>query len=221
MSKSHNIDAEVADALRQMRRISNTARMETHRSLRQGRNALRRMDTCELVGAYRQEVVDRRIHGIEDTRWDSLATELERRELREAAEEARRRAPYDHHDATTAMGTVTAGIVAGSVIAGSYRENTHIENAVNDRADALGAADTPVETQRDTSVLTHSEYIADLDEIDAGDDAISAITYSAELNGDNPGEAMMPSAEEVETDIVSSAVLEEIVEAEDTQAAEM
>src|SRR5690625_4938107 len=100
MSKSHNIDAEVADALRQMRRISNTARMETHRSLRQGRNALRRMDTGELVGAYRQEVVDRRIHGIEDTRWESLATELERRELREAAEEARRRAPYDHHDAT-------------------------------------------------------------------------------------------------------------------------
>src|SRR5699024_9686533 len=108
MSKSHNIDAEVADALRQMRRISNTARMETPRSTRQGRSGLRRMDTRELGGAYRREAIDRRIHSIEHTRRDTLATELERRELREAAEEAGRRAPYDHHDATTAMGTVTA-----------------------------------------------------------------------------------------------------------------
>jgi hypothetical protein len=221
MPKSHNIDSEVADALRQMRRISNAAHMETHRSLRQGRNALRRMDTGELVGAYRQEVVDRRVHGIEDARWDSLADEFERRDLREAAEEARRRAPYDHHDATTAMGAMTAGIVAGAVIAGSYRENSRIENTVNDRAAELGAADEPVETQRETSVLSHSEYIADLEEIDAGDEAISAVAYSAEINGENPEEAMMPSAEEVETDMVSSAVLEEFVEAEDTQAAEM
>ncbi|OAH29803.1 hypothetical protein [Corynebacterium stationis] len=221
MSKSRNIDSEVADALRQMRKISKTGRAENNRSLRPGRNTLRRMDTGELVGAYRQEVVDRHIHGIEDVRWGSLATEFERRELREAAEEARRRAPYDHQDATTAMGTVAAGIVAGSVIAGSFRENSQIENAVNDRANELGAADEPVETQRETSVLSHSEYIADLEEVDAGDDAISAIAYSAELNGDNPEEAMMPSAEEVETDMVSSAVLEEIAEAEDTQAAEM
>ena len=42
--------------------------------------------------------------------------------------------------------------------------------------------------------------------------------YSAEINGDNPEEAMIPSAEDVETDLVSGAVLDEIAQAEDEQA---
>ena len=74
MSASYNIDAEVADTLRQMRRISRNAKVVSNRSVRPGRNSLRRMDSGELVGAYRHEMVERRIHGIEDTRWESLST---------------------------------------------------------------------------------------------------------------------------------------------------
>ena len=116
------------------------------------------------------------------------------------------------------MGTITAGIVAGSVVVGAYRENSRIENAVNARADELGAAELPIETERETSVLTHDEYAADLEEVGAGDEALAAVEYSAEINGDNPEEAMIPSAEDVETDLVSGAVLDEIAQAEDEQA---
>lgn len=218
MSASYNIDAEVADTLRQMRRISRNAKVVSNRSVRPGRNSLRRMDSGELVGAYRHEMVERHIHGIEDTRWESLSTELERRELREAAEEIRRNEPREDRDPTTTMGTITAGIVAGSVVVGAYRENSRIENAVNARADELGAAELPIETEREKSVLTHDEYAADLEEVGAGDEALAAVEYSAEINGDNPEEAMIPSAEDVETDLVSGAVLDEIAQAEDEQA---
>ena len=84
MSASRTIDSEVADTLRQMRRMARSSTAVSNRSLRPGRNTLRRMNTGELVGAYRQEIVERRIHGVEDTRWEALSTELERRELREA-----------------------------------------------------------------------------------------------------------------------------------------
>lgn len=78
-----------------------------------------------------------------------------------------------------------------------------------------------VKESRETSPLNHSEYSADLEEIDADEETLIAADYSAGINGEDPEEAMIPSAEEVETDMVSSAVLEEIAEAEDTQAAEM
>lgn len=221
MSASRTIDSEVADTLRQMRRMSRGSTAVSNRSLRPGRNTLRRMNTGELVGAYRQEIVERRIHGVEDTRWESLSTELERRELREAAEEARRDDPAENRDATTTMGTMAAGIIAGSVVAGAYRETSRIENAVNDRAEELGSEDLPVDQLRETSPLTHSEYSADLEEVGADEQTLEAADYSAVINGENPEEAMLPHHEEVESELVSSAVLEEIVEAEDSSAAEL
>ena len=67
-----------------------------------------------------------------------------------------------------------------------------------------------VKEARETSPLNHSEYSADLEEIDADEEKLIAADYSAGINGENPEEAMVPGA-----------VLEEIAEAEDTQAAEM
>ncbi|MCQ9334906.1 hypothetical protein NQ042_12610 [Corynebacterium phoceense] len=216
MSRSRYVDLEVADALRQMRKIARVSQTQK-RSLRPGRNALRRMDTGQLVNSFRQETVDRRIRGVEDTRWDSLADEFERRDLREAADEARRNAPYPERGVETALGAVAAGIVAGAA-AGSYRESDKLEEAVNDRVNELGGDELLVEQQRETEPLTATEYEQDLEEIGASEEAQEAARFSGNVNGENPAEGMIPRAEDVEAEIISGEALEEVEEAEDAAA---
>ena len=78
-----------------------------------------------------------------------------------------------------------------------------------------------VKEARETNPLNHSEYSADLEEIDADEEKLIAADYSACINGENPEEAMVPGADEVESALVSAAVLDELAEAEQADSAEL
>lgn len=78
-----------------------------------------------------------------------------------------------------------------------------------------------VKEARETSPLNHSEYSADLEEIDADEEKLIAADYSAGINGENPEEAMVPGVDEVESELVSAAVLDELAEAEQADSAEL
>ena len=78
-----------------------------------------------------------------------------------------------------------------------------------------------VKEARETSPLNHSEYSADLEEIDADEETLIAADYSAGINGENPEEAMVPGTDEVESELVSAAGLDELAEAEQAYSAEL
>src|SRR5699024_8554665 len=78
-----------------------------------------------------------------------------------------------------------------------------------------------VKEARETSPLNHSEYSADLEEIDADEEKLIAADYSAGINGENPEEAMVTGADEVESELVSAAVLDELAEPEPADSAEL
>lgn len=188
-----DIDREVADVLRLTQNLPRGARRGMGRSMRPGSNHMRRMRTGRLVREHRRDVNDRRERGLEHESSEALAAELERRGLRESAEQVRRvpepsTAPIV---AGTAMG-VTAAAAMGDAADGTIdedREGEQIEAAVDERVEELAGdefEELPVETERETTALTGEEVSEDLAEIDAPEQAQYAHDFASDTVGDDP-----------------------------------
>lgn len=188
-----DIDRELAEVLRLTQNLPRGARRGMGRSMRPGSNHMRRMRTGRLVREHRHDVNDRRERGLEHESSDALAAELERRGLRDSADQVRRgpESQVAPVVATTAMGAAAAAAMSdaedGTI--DEDREGEQIEAAVDQRVEELAGdefEELPVESERETTALTGDEVVEDLVEIDASEEALVAHDYASQIQGGDP-----------------------------------
>lgn len=190
-----DIDREVAEALRLAQNLPRGARRGSGmgRSMRPGSNHMKRMRTGRLVREHRRDTNHWRERGLEHQSSEALAAELERRGLRDSAEQVRRgpESQVGPVVATTAMGSAAAAAMsdaeAGTI--DEEREGELIESAVDQRVEELAGDEfeqLPVESERETTALTGAEVADDLREVDAPDEAQAANDYVSAVVGDDP-----------------------------------
>lgn len=188
-----DIDRELAEVLRLTQSLPRGARRGMGRSMRPGSNHMRRMSTGRLVREHRHDVNDRRERGLEHESSDALAAELERRGLRDSADQVRRgpESQLAPVVATTAMGAAAAKAMSNAEegTIDEDREGEQIEAAVDQRVEELAGdefEELPVESERETTALTGEEVAEDLAEIDAPEEAQYAHDFASEVVGDDP-----------------------------------
>lgn len=188
-----DIDREVADVLRLAQSLPRGARRGMGRSMRPGSNHMRRMRTGRLVREHRRDVNDRRDRGLKYESSEALVAELERRGLKESADQVRR-GPENQAGsvvAATAMGTAAAAAMSAAEdgTIDEDREAEKIEAAVDQRVDELAGSEfeeLPIESERATTALTGDEVAEDLAEIDAPEEARYAHDFASEVVGNDP-----------------------------------
>lgn len=188
-----DIDRELAEVLRLTQNLPRGARRGMGRSMRPGSNHMRRMSTGRLVREHRRDVNDRRERGLEHESSDALATELERRGLRDSADQVRRgpESQVAPVVAATAMGVATAAAMtdAEEGAIDEDREGERIEAAVDERVEDLAGdefEELPIESERETTALTGDEVAEDLVEIGASEEARVAHDYASQIQGGDP-----------------------------------
>lgn len=216
------IDQETHETLSVINNAPPAAKQGSGRSLRPGKNALRRMTLGRLVREYRIERVERERNNRPQRQWGSLAWELDRRGLKESADYVRRN-EEPHRDHRTGTSSIMAGAVAGIVgmsVAqriGEDREFDLIERSVDQRLESqdLGASELLVETERETSVLSSEEYRQDLAEVSVDDEVLEANDLAIDAVGEDAEAGMMPLETEDESALVAAQENEQVAESED------
>lgn len=194
MNAEREIDQEIAEILRLSQGMSNRLRRGQGRSIRPGRNSLRRMKTGTLVREHRRQVNDDRRPNRDTVNPDvqraamlALAQEFNRRGLEESAAAIENQ--EQAQEATTHGGQQAQEVIEQAQAqrtANEDFEGTRLENLVDERVAELGGKDLPVVTERDTTALTSEELAEDLIEVEASPDAYDALAFSADINGHDP-----------------------------------
>lgn len=221
-----DIDREVADVLRLAQNLPRGARRGMGRSMRPGSNHMRRMRTGRLVREHRRDVNGQRERGLKYESSEALVAELERRGLKESADQVRR-GPDNQADpvvAATAMGTAAAAAMSAAEDGAidEDREAEQIEAAVDQRVEELAGNEVeelPIESERATTALTGDEVAEDLAEIDAPDEARTAHDFASDVVGNDPQAGIESALEDTPSETTEFPLIQ--LEQESSQAVEL
>lgn len=191
---TQDLDTQLAETFRVIANSTAYPRPGRGRSIRPGKNALRRMKLGRLVQDYRVEISERQRTDLSDRSWKELADELDRRQLPQAARQVREGDHRGEMAITTVMASSTLAVlsIGAEKFTNEDQQNAELERMIDSHAEELGSAELPAELDRERDALSEAEYIADLEEVGADQAAIDAELFASEIAGDQPGVAMNP-----------------------------
>lgn len=194
-----DVDREIADTLRLVQALPRGRRMGRGRSIRRGRNHLRRMRVGQLVGERRRPMIEND-HDLGKASLERLAAELERRGLLRSADQIRRNDSMANAAETSAMAAAVTPILhaAHNGRIDADQESEQLAAAVDQRVAEIAGDELeslPIETERETTALTASEVAEDLREVGAPVEALDAHDFASEVAGDDPQEGIVAGAE--------------------------
>jgi hypothetical protein len=194
-----DIDQEITEILRLSQGLANRLPRGRGRSIRPGRNHLRRMSTGTLVREHRRQVINDRLtrsdKAIPGAGLVALGAEFLRRGLSGAALAIENRERSDIAN-TPGGREAKAAIEQAQQRPGASEdfEGARLESIVNARVDELGGADQPVVTERETTALTSAELTEDFEEVEASAETQESAVFTGEVNGEDPQEGLEVAA---------------------------